>query len=397
MKVSQRVSALPVSPTRRYLGLAKEAEGKGKHVLRLSIGQPDLQPPREYFEALAQIPEGRIPYPNASGLEELRVAQQRYYARHGIDFAPNEIFVTDGAMGAIEFSILATCDPGDVILLIEPFYSNYAMITHLTGVDFRTVTTKAEEDFVIPSEEAFEAQYCDGMKAILLSSPCNPTGRMYRRDELETIVRFAKKHDLIILADEVYREFYFVERPFVSFYEFLEIRPQLVLLDSASKKYAVCGARIGTASTHNKALQQSFAKLCQMRLGVSASEQQAVAALGNVDPRYHEGVREIYRTRRQVMLDAFSKMEGIRYSQPEGAFYSLVKLPVKNAEAFVQWMLTDFDCEGETVLLTPAGGFYSSSEHGQDEIRISYCVDEEELKRALRIVNEGLKAYPDKK
>ena len=271
------------------------------------------------------------------------------------------------------------------------------MITHLTGVDFRTVTTKAEEDFVIPSEETFEAQYCDGMKAILLSSPCNPTGRMYRRDELETIVRFAKKHDLIILADEVYREFYFVERPFVSFYEFPEIRPQLVLLDSASKKYAVCGARIGTASTHNKALQQSFAKLCQMRLGVSASEQQAVAALGNVDPRYHEGVREIYRTRRQVMLDAFSKMDGIRYSQPEGAFYSLVKLPVKNAEAFVQWMLTDFDCEGETVLLTPAGGFYSSSEHGQDEIRISYCVDEEELKRALHIVNEGLKAYPDKK
>lgn len=397
MNVAKRVKELPVSPTRRYLGMAKAAEERGINVIRLSIGQPDLPTPREYFEALKQIPEGTVRYPNATGIDDMRKAQQAYYARYGIQYAADDIFVTGGAMEGIRFAITATCNPGDIILLIEPFYTNYNMITHLFGAEVRAVTTQAEDNYAIPDESAFEAQYDEKMKAILLSNPCNPNGRVYRRKELETIVCFAKKHDLVVISDEVYREFNFTPHPFISLYEFEEIRDQLILLDSASKKYAACGTRIGTAATSNAELKQALAKLCQMNLGVSSTEQCAVAALSRVDERYHEGVREIYRSRREAMLNAFAEMKDIRYSEPEGAFYSLVKLPVDNAEKFIQWLLNDFSVDGETVLVTPAADFYYTPGLGEDEIRISYCVDEEELVRALRIIRKGLQAYPGRK
>lgn len=397
MNVAKRVKELPVSPTRRYLGMAKAAEKRGLKVIRLSIGQPDLPTPREYFEALKQIPEGTVRYPNATGIDEMRTAQQAYYARYGINYSADDIFVTAGAMEGIRFAITAVCNPGDIMLLIEPFYTNYNMITHLFGVDVRAITTRAEDHYAIPDESAFEAQYDERMKAILLSNPCNPNGRVYRREELETIARFAKKHDLVIISDEVYREFNFTPHPFISFYELEDIRENLVLLDSASKKYAACGTRIGTAATSNTELKQAFTKLCQMNLGVSSTEQSAVAALSRVDERYHEGVREIYRSRREAMLHAFSKMKDIRYSEPEGAFYSLVKLPVDNAENFIQWLLNDFSVDGETVLVTPAADFYYTPGLGEDEIRISYCVEEDDLVRALRIIEKGLAVYPGRK
>lgn len=397
MNIAKRVKELPVSPTRRYLGMAKAAEERGIKVIRLSIGQPDLPTPREYFEALRQIPEGTVRYPNATGIEEMRKTQQAYYARYGIQYAADDIFVTGGAMEGIRFAITATCNPGDAMLLIEPFYTNYQMITHLFGVHVRAVTARAEDNYTIPDESAFEAQYDENVRAILLSNPCNPNGRVYRREELETIVRFAKKHDLVVISDEVYREFNFTPHPFISLYEFEEIRDQLILLDSASKKYAACGTRIGTASTSNTELKQAFAKLCQMNLGVSASEQSAVAALSRIDERYHEGVREIYRARREAMLEVFREMPEIRYSEPEGAFYSLVKLPVDNAEKFIQWLLKDFSVDGETVLVTPAADFYYTPGFGDDEIRISYCVEKDDLVRALRIIQRGLAVYPGRK
>lgn len=397
MNIAKRVKELPVSPTRRYLGMAKAAEERGIKVIRLSIGQPDLPTPREYFEALRQIPEGTVRYPNATGIEEMRKAQQAYYARYGIQYAADDIFVTGGAMEGIRFAITATCNPGDAMLLIEPFYTNYQMITHLFGVHVRAVTARAEDNYTIPDESAFEAQYDENVRAILLSNPCNPNGRVYRREELETIVRFAKKHDLVVISDEVYREFNFTPHPFISLYDFEEIRDQLILLDSASKKYAACGTRIGTAATSNTELKQAFAKLCQMNLGVSASEQSAVSALSRIDERYHEGVREIYRARREAMLEVFREMPEIRYSDPEGAFYSLVKLPVDNAEKFIQWLLKDFSVDGETVLVTPAADFYYTPGFGDDEIRISYCVEKDDLVRALRIIQKGLAVYPGRK
>lgn len=397
MNIAKRVKELPVSPTRRYLGMAKAAEERGVKVIRLSIGQPDLPTPREYFEALKQIPEGTVRYPNATGIEEMRKAQQAYYARYGIQYAADDIFVTGGAMEGIRFAITATCNPDDAMLLIEPFYTNYQMITHLFGVHVRAVTARAEDNYTIPDESVFEAQYDKNVRAILLSNPCNPNGRVYRREELETIVHFAKKHDLVVISDEVYREFNFTPHPFISLYEFEEIRDQLILLDSASKKYAACGTRIGTAATSNTELKQAFAKLCQMNLGVSASEQSAVAALSRIDERYHEGVREIYRVRREAMLEVFREMPEIRYSEPEGAFYSLVKLPVDNAEKFIQWLLNDFSVDGETVLVTPAADFYYTPGLGDDEIRISYCVEKDDLVRALRIIQKGLAVYPGRK
>ncbi len=397
MKLSERVNHLSISPTRRYQGLAREMESKGREVLKLSIGQPDLYARDEYFEALANLPHGRVGYPQAVGEDSMRNAQCAYYKRCGISYAPNEIFVTAGATQGIEFTLSSVCDPGDAVMLIEPFYPNYSMITHMLGIEVCAVTARVENNYEVPSEEELEAAYKENIRAMLFSNPGNPTGRVYSRDELQRLVNFAKRHDLFIISDEVYRELNFKDEPFISLYDFEEIRDQLVLIDSASKKYAVCGARIGTLAVKNPDLQLALTKLCQMNLGTSHAEQEAVAALASLDDRYFDGIREIFRERRDELNDGLSRMVDIAFSHPEGAFYTLVKLPVKNAEDFVVWLLKEFSVDNETVLLTPAENFYHTPGAGIDEVRISYCVDKEKLSRAVSILDAALEMYPDRK
>lgn len=395
MKLSNRIEQLAISPTRRYLGLAQEVEAAGTRVLRLSIGQPDIAAPNEYFEALGQLTRGTVPYPPAMGIPAMRKAQSDYYKKYGIDYAPEEIFITTGATEGITFAIQALCDPGDAIMLIEPFYTNYGMIAQMQDVETVAITTSVHDNYSLPSLETFESLYSDNLRAILFANPGNPTGRVYTEEELQIIVDFALKHDLYVISDEVYREFNFTERPFVSMYDFEEIRDHLFLIDSASKKYALCGARVGSIATKNEYLKEAMVKLSQMRLGCPHAEQVAVAKLINLDDRYFDGVRELYRNRRDALREALEAVGTLEFSEPEGAFYTMIRLPVKNAEDYVVWLLKNFSIDHETVLLTPASGFYKTPGAGIDEVRVSYCVDADILRRAIHIVAEGLKEYPN--
>lgn len=396
MNLSHRIEQLAISPTRRYLGLAQEVEASGTRVLRLSIGQPDIPAPNEYFEALGDLTRGTVPYPNAMGVPAMRKAQSDYYKQYDIDYSPDEIFITTGATEGITFAMQAVCDPGDSILLIEPYYTNYGMIAQMQDVETVAITTGVHDNYALPSLDSFEALYNERMRAILFSNPGNPTGRIYTQEELQTIVDFALKHDLYIISDEVYREFNFTDRPYVSMYDFEEIRDHLFLIDSASKKYALCGARVGSIATKNPALQEAMVKLCQMRLGCPHAEQMAVSKLINLDERYFDGVRELYRNRRDALREALEEAGTLQFSEPEGAFYTMIRLPVKSAEDYVVWLLKNFVIDNETVLLTPASGFYKTPGAGIDEVRISYCVDADILRRAIHIVAEGLKVYPDR-
>ncbi|MDD7592865.1 MAG: pyridoxal phosphate-dependent aminotransferase [Peptoniphilaceae bacterium] len=395
MKLSNRIEQLAISPTRRYLGLAQEVEAAGTRVLRLSIGQPDIAAPNEYFEALGQLTRGTVPYPPAMGIPAMRKAQSDYYKKYGIDYAPEEIFITTGATEGITFAIQTLCDPGDAIMLIEPFYTNYGMIAQMQDVETVAITTSVHDNYSLPSLETFESLYSDNLRAILFANPGNPTGRVYTEEELQIIVDFALKHDLYVISDEVYREFNFTERPFVSMYDFEEIRDHLFLIDSASKKYALCGARVGSIATKNEYLKEAMVKLSQMRLGCPHAEQVAVAKLINLDDRYFDGVRELYRNRRDALREALEAVGTLEFSEPEGAFYTMIRLPVKNAEDYVVWLLKNFSIDHETVLLTPASGFYKTPGAGIDEVRVSYCVDADILRRAIHIVAEGLKEYPN--
>lgn len=393
MLLSKRIQDLPISPTRRFLGLAAEMEGKGKKIHRLSIGQPDIKAPDYYFDALKKIENGRVPYPNGPGLAQMREAQSRYYSKFNIDYKAEEIFITNGASQAIENALTAVCDVGDKVLLIEPYYTSYGMLTHILGLGVVAVTAKIEDNYKVPDIEEFEKLYDPSIKAILFSNPGNPTGKIYSREEIQTIVDFAKRHGLFIISDEVYREFCFTNSPFDSLYDFPEIRNQLVLIDSASKKYALCGARIGSLATKNEELQGAFLKLSQMRLGVSSTEQKAVSELINLGQDYFDEVKDLYIGRKNTLEECLSKVKNISYSKPEGAFYTIVSLPVKDASDFVVWLIKDFDLDGESILLTPIEDFYNSPGAGKNEVRISYCVSADILKRAIQILNRALEVY----
>ncbi|MDD7543423.1 MAG: pyridoxal phosphate-dependent aminotransferase [Peptoniphilaceae bacterium] len=397
MNLSNRIDRLKISPTRRYNALAKKTEAAGTRVLRLSIGQPDLAAPDEYFHAMAEFPHGTLQYSNSTGLEVMRQAQANYYTRLGLSYQPEEIFVTAGATEAIQFALLSLLDPGDELLLLEPFYTNYSMLSEILGVQIRSVMTSIETNYSIPDMSVLEAAVTSKTKAILFSNPGNPTGRVYTREELDRIVALSKKHHLSVISDEVYREFNFSGHEFISIAEYDEIRDQLVLLDSASKKYACCGSRIGTLSTKSAALQAAINKLCNLRLCSPTLEQYAIAQLGGLGDEYFLPVAELYRKRRDALAHSLDAVEGISYSRPEGAFYTLVRLPVASAEDFVVWMLEQFRDQNETILLTPAEGFYFTPGAGIDEVRISYCVDEAILKRAIEILHLGLEKYQKQK
>lgn len=393
MYLSKRIQALGVSPTRKYNQLAKEVEARGTRILRLSVGQPDLPAPELFFERIAHPKTHKLPYADSPGLADMRNAQSRYYAKKGLEFKPEEIFITTGATEALMFSMLTCCDPGDSFLLVEPFYTNYALLTGILGLNVDIVRTGIESNYEIPSVEEMEKSLTPSTRAILFANPGNPTGRVYTEEELDRLVELAVKHDLYIISDEVYREFNFSGRPFKSLAEYPEAAELLILLDSASKKYAACGARVGSIATKNKTLAAQFMKLCQMRLAAPTLDQWAVAGLVELPDSYFEEVDALYRRRKAVLAEALSRIEGVKYSNPEGAFYTLASLPVENADDFVVWTLSEFSDNGETFLPTPAEPFYLTPGAGKNEIRISYAVDEKVLTRACEIMAAALKAY----
>lgn len=394
MHLSDRIKALKISPIRRLIPYADEAKAHGKKVYHLNIGQPDIKTPEEYFEAIRNFHPSTVAYQPSQGIPELREAISNYYKAMNVNYEPNEVYVTCGGSEALQFVVMIICDPGDEILVPEPFYANYNTFAKLALAKLRPIPTKAETGFHLPSESEIEKLITPKTRAFWVSHPCNPTGVSYTHDEINMLVHLAKKHDLYIIADEVYREFIYEAGSFMSFGEAEDALDRVIMIDSVSKRFSACGARIGCIAIKNKEFLAEVMKLCQGRLSVSAVEQVGAAALYKTPKSYLQEVNKEYKMRRDVLYHGLKEIDGVVCHEPKGAFYTMVKLPVDDSEKFIIWMLQNFDINGETTMAAPGSGFYAEPGMGLDEVRMAYVLKSEDLKKALNILKHALAAYP---
>lgn len=394
MRFSNRIMAMQSSPIRRLIPYADEAKAKGKKVYHLNIGQPDIKTPPSFLQAIKDFAQEVIAYSTSQGCNELRDAMRRYYEGYDIHFERDHILVTNGGSEAIMFAVMATCDPGEEILIPEPFYANYNAFSKCVNVNIVPITTKAEEGFHLPPSEKIEAVITPKTRCILISNPGNPTGTIYTADEMRMLADLAKKHDLYIIADEVYREFVYDGLKYTSFGNLSDVEDRVIIIDSVSKRYSACGARIGCVASKNEELMKQILKLCQGRLCVPTLEQVGATALYNTPVSYLEEVNKEYQSRRDTLYKALQSMPGVVCEQPKGAFYVVVKMPVDDAEKFVIWMLQNFDINGETMMAAPAEGFYATPGLGKNEARLAYVLKNEDLVKAMDILKAALKAYP---
>ena len=390
---SNRVTAMQESPIRKLVPFATAAKADGVKVYHLNIGQPDIKTPRGFFDAVKNFDDEVLEYAVSQGIPELIEALQDYYKTYDMHFDKDELLITNGGSEALLFAMMATCDPGDKLLIPEPFYTNYNGFGQCVNVGVAPITTKAENGFHLPSKEEILSKIDDKVKAILLSNPGNPTGAIYSKEELEMIAEIAIEKDLWIISDEVYREFVYDGLEYTSFGNLKQVEDRVIIIDSVSKRYSACGARIGSIASKNKELIAQIMKLCQGRLCVPTLEQIGAVELYKTPVSYFKEVNDEYRKRRDVLYSELMKVDGVICEKPTGAFYVVAKLPVDNAEDFVKWMLTEFRVDNETVMATPAEGFYATPGLGRDEIRLAYILKEEDLRKAAKILKEGLEAY----
>lgn len=392
MDISQKFKVMEASSVRKLSVYADEAGKNGKKVYQLNIGQPDLATPESYFQRIRSFNERTTEYMPSLGIPELIDRIQTYYADLGIHYEKNEIAVTCGGTEALLFTFMAIANEGDEILLPEPFYSNYTTFFTVSGAVCIPVTTYAENGFHF-SEEDLTSKITKRAKAILISTPGNPTGTVLSMEEIRMVADIAIKYDLYIIADEVYREFVFDGREVASFGYLPDIEDRLIIIDSVSKRFNACGARIGTLLTKNRDLFPVITKLCQGRLSVSTIEQYGAVGLYEAGRRYIEDARKEYEKRRDIVYGLLKDIPGVVCRKPEGAFYMIAKLPVDDVDDFLTWLLTSFDIDGETVMAAPAEGFYKTKDLGKNELRIAYVLEEEPLTKAMKILSEGLKKY----
>lgn len=393
MIYSERITTMQSSPIRKLAHIASSAKAKGIKIYHLNIGQPDIKTPKVFFEAVKNFNNEVLEYAVSPGLPELISSLQQYYTTYNMDFESDEILVTNGGSEALLFALMATCDPKDNILVPEPFYSNYNGFSQSINVNITPITTKAEEGFHLPSKEKIQSLITSKTKAILISNPGNPTGTVYTKKELYMISEIAKENDLWIISDEVYREFVYDGLEYTSFGNIKEVEDRVIIIDSVSKRYSACGARIGSIASKDKTLIAEILKLCQGRLCVSALDQVGSVELYNTPSSYFTEVNNEYKNRRDVLYNELIKVKGVICKKPAGAFYIVAKLPIENAEDFVIWMLTDFNKDGETVMACPAEDFYATPGLGRDEIRLAYVLKEDDLHKAVIILKEGLEKY----
>lgn len=393
MRYSERIAAMQSSPIRKLAPIASSAKAKGIKIYHLNIGQPDIKTPKVFFEAVKNFNNEVLEYAVSPGLPELISSIQQYYTTYNMDFESDEILVTNGGSEALLFALMATCDPKDNILVPEPFYSNYNGFSQSINVNITPITTKAEEGFHLPSKEKIQSLITSKTKAILISNPGNPTGTVYTKKELYMISEIAKENDLWIISDEVYREFVYDGLEYTSFGNIKEVEDRVIIIDSVSKRYSACGARIGSIASKDKTLIAEILKLCQGRLCVSTLDQVGSVELYNTPSSYFTEVNNEYKNRRDVLYNELIKVKGVICKKPAGAFYIVAKLPIENAEDFVIWMLTDFNKDGETVMACPAEDFYATPGLGRDEIRLAYVLKEDGLHKAAIILKEGLEKY----
>ena len=393
MKFSERLSSMQESPIRKLAPFATAAKAEGVKVYHLNIGQPDIITPKGFFDKVKSFDNKVLEYAGSQGIPELIESIRKYYTTYNMDFVKEDIIITNGGSEALLFSFMAVCDPGDNILVPEPFYTNYNGFSQCLNIKVKSVTTRAEEGFHLPSKEEIIAKIDDKTSAILVVNPGNPTGCVYTKEEVQMLADIAKEKDLWLIADEVYREFVYEGLEYTSFGNIKEVEDRVVIIDSVSKRYSACGARIGSIACKNKKFMAEVMKVCQGRLCVATLEQVGAAALYETPTSYFKEVNDEYRRRRDTLYDELMKAEGVICEKPMGAFYIVAKLPVENAEDFVAWTLKEFRRDGETVMCTPAEGFYSTPGLGKNEVRLAYVLKEEDLKRAGQLLREALEEY----
>jgi aspartate aminotransferase len=393
-QISVRGQEMPESPIRKLAPLADEAKKRGVHVYHLNIGQPDLPTPMSALEAIRKIDRKILEYSPSQGYLSYRKKLVKYYASYNINLTADDIIITSGGSEAVLFSFLACLNPGDEIIVPEPAYANYMAFAISAGARIRTISTTIEEGFSLPKVEKFEELINEHTRAILICNPNNPTGYLYTRREMNQISDLVKKYDLYLFSDEVYREFIYTGSPYISACHLEGIENNVVLIDSVSKRYSECGIRIGALITKNQEVRQAVMKFCQARLSPPLIGQIAAEASLDEPEEYSREVYDEYVERRKCLIDGLNRIPGVYSPIPMGAFYTVAKLPVDDADLFCQWCLSDFQWEGETVMMAPASGFYTTPGAGRNQVRLAYVLKKDDLVRALFVLRKALEAYP---
>ena len=392
-EISVRGLEMPSSPIRKLSPLANDAKARGVKVYHLNIGQPDLPTPQKALDSLKTVDRSVLEYSPSPGFQSLREKLAKYYQKFNIDLSADEVIVTSGGSEAVLFAFLACLNPGDEIIIPEPAYANYMAFAISAGAVIKTVTSTIETGFALPPVEEFEALITPRTKAILICNPNNPTGYLYTRAEMIRIRDMVKKYDLYLFSDEVYREFIYTGSPYISACHLEGIEQNVVLIDSVSKRYSECGIRIGSLVTKNPQVRDAVMKLCQARLSPPLLGQIVAEASIEGTEEYAAEMYEEYVERRKCLVDGLNRIPGVYSPIPMGAFYTVARLPVDDAEKFCAWCLTDFNYEGETVMMAPANGFYSTPGKGKDEVRIAYVLNKQDLLRALVVLEKALEQY----
>jgi aspartate aminotransferase len=394
LTLSQKALNMPSSPIRKLVPYAEQAKKKGVTVYHLNIGQPDIDSPKEALEAVRNYPGTYIPYPHSAGIESYRKGLAKYYREIDIDVTHEDIIVTTGGSESLQISLGVTCNPGDEVIVMEPFYTNYNAIAVQNEIVLKPIETKIENGFALPSMEEFEKLITPKTKGILICNPGNPTGTLYPKEALIQLGEIARKNNLFIYSDEVYREFCYTEEPHFSCMHLEGLEQNVILLDSVSKRYSMCGARIGAIVSKNKDVMSAVLKYAQARLCSPALEQVAAEAALQAPQSYFDEVKAEYISRRDLMIEALNNMEGVTSPMPMGAFYTIARLPVDDSDKFAQWLLEEFQYENQTVMVAPAAGFYATPGKGTDEVRIAYVLKKEDLSKAMKCLEVALKEYP---
>ena len=385
---------MPASPIRKLVPLANKAKERGVKVYHLNIGQPDLATPQVAMEAIRNIDRKVLEYSPSEGILSFRKKLTGYYKKFNIDVAVEDIIITTGGSEAVSFSFMACLDPGDEIIVPEPSYANYMAFAISAGAIIKTVPSSIEEGFALPAIEKFEALITPRTKAILICNPNNPTGYLYTKEEMNQIRDLVKKYDLFLFSDEVYREFCYTGAPYISAFHLEGIQENVILVDSVSKRYSECGIRIGAIITKNEQVRSNVMKWCQARLSPPLIGQIAAEASLDTPEEYMREVFDEYVGRRNFLIDALNRIPGCYSPVPMGAFYTVAKLPVDDADRFCAWCLEHFSYEGQTVFMAPASGFYTDTELGKNQVRIAYVLKKEDLATAMLVLEKALEAYP---
>ncbi|MDD2799287.1 MAG: pyridoxal phosphate-dependent aminotransferase [Bacteroidales bacterium] len=393
-QISERGVIMPASPIRKLVPLANKAKAKGVKVYHLNIGQPDLPTPEVGIEAIRNIDRKILEYSPSEGIASLREKLVTYYSKFNINVTADEIIITTGGSEAVLFAFMACLDPGDEIIVPEPAYANYMAFAISAGAVIKTCPSSIEEGFALPSVDKFEALITPRTKGILICNPNNPTGYLYTQKEMNQIRDLVKKYDLFLFSDEVYREFCYTGAPYISAFHLDDIEDNVVLIDSVSKRYSECGIRVGALISKNKTVRDSVMKFCQARLSPPLIGQICAEASLDAPDDYLLNTYNEYVERRKFLIDGLNRIPGCYSPIPMGAFYTVARLPVDDADKFCSWCLEEFEYEGQTIFMAPASGFYTTPGLGRDEVRIAYVLKKSDLKKALIVLQKALEVYP---